>query len=93
MGTTTGVSTEEAGAFPLRLSLTPLLPLRLAEVKDKVPCLKLPVLVERWVFADLCGAMNVVVVVKSVRVDVGLPKSESGPLNRDAVSDVSNNVD
>ena len=57
----------------MRLSLTPLLPLRLAEVKDKVPCLKLPELVERWVFADLCGAMNVVVVVESVKLMLDFP--------------------
>jgi hypothetical protein len=76
MGTTAGVSTEEAAAFPLRLSLAPL---RLAEAKDNVPCLKPPELVERWTLVDLCGAMNVVVVIESVTVDVGLYQNPDRP--------------
>lgn len=70
MGATAGGSTEEAAAFPLRLSLAPLLPLRLAEAKDNVPCLKTPELVERVALVDLCGVMIVVVVVE-FRVMVG----------------------
>jgi hypothetical protein len=65
MGVTTGGSADDAAAFPLRLSLTLVLPLRLAEVKDNVPCFKLP---ERCALVelDLCGAM--IVVVKIVLV-------------------------
>jgi len=55
---TTGCSMEVAAVFPLRLPLAPLLPLRLAEAKDKVPCLKL---VERCALVDLCGVIMVVV--------------------------------
>jgi hypothetical protein len=64
MGATTGGSTEEAAAFPLRLSFAPLLPLRFAEAKDNVPCFKTPELVERCALVELCGAMIVVVVVE-----------------------------
>jgi len=63
MGATVGGSMEVAAVFPLRLSLAPLLPPRLAEAKDKVPCLKLPELVERCAIVDLCGVMMVVVVI------------------------------
>ena len=52
---TTGCSMEVAAVFPLRLSLAPL---RLAEAKDKVPCLKL---IERCALVDLCGVIMVVV--------------------------------
>jgi hypothetical protein len=64
MGVITGGSADEAAAaLPLRASLTPALPLRLAEEKDNVPCLKPPELVERCALVelDLCGAMIVVV--------------------------------
>lgn len=67
MGATVGASMQVTAVFPLRLSLAPLLPLRLAEAKDKVPCLKLPELVERCALVDLCGAMMVVVVVGLVK--------------------------
>ena len=63
---------EVAAVFPLRLSLAPLLPLRLAEAKAKVPCLRPAELAERCALVDLCGAMMVVVVIvmELVRVDV-----------------------
>lgn len=57
----------------MRLSLAPLLPLRLAEAKDNVPCRKTPELVERVVLVDLCGVMIVVVVVEFKVMMVGLP--------------------
>lgn len=63
MGATVGGSMEVAAVFPLRLSLAPLLPLRLAEAKDKVPCLKTPELIKRCALVDLCGVMMVVVVI------------------------------
>ena len=59
MGATVWGSMEVAVVLPLRLSLAPLLPLRLAEEKDKVPCIKPPEFVERFSLADLCGAMTV----------------------------------
>ena len=59
-------------AFPLRLSLEPLLPLRLAEAKDNVPCRKTPELVDRVVRVDFYGVMIVVVVVE-FEVMVGFP--------------------
>jgi hypothetical protein len=61
---------EVAAVFPLRLSLAPLLPLRLAEAKANVPCLKPAELVERCALVDLCGVMIVVVAIGLVKVDV-----------------------
>jgi hypothetical protein len=67
MGAIVGGSMEVMAVFPLRLSLAPLLPLRLTEAKDKVPCFKPAELDERCALVDLCGAMMVVVVIGLVK--------------------------
>jgi hypothetical protein len=86
MGATVGGSTEVAAVFPLKLSLAPLPP-RLAEAKDKVPCFKLPELIERCALVNLCGAMVVVVAILIGLVRVMLKLS----WNVRGQSDVSSN--
>jgi hypothetical protein len=77
MGATVVGSTGDAAGFPLRLSLAVVLPLRLADVKDSVPCLKLAELFKPCALAelDLWGAMTVVVEVERVMLDFRRPDS------------------
>ena len=77
MGATVAGSAGEAADFPLRLSLAVVLPLRLADVKDIVPCLKPPELFNPCALAelDLWGAMTVVVEVERVMLDFRQPHS------------------